>query len=100
MEFSTVNVVIEGGMEYPFPPLIPIDQSFSRNRIDEISNTIASEMKKIPMDSINGKSIAITVGSRGITGIVNIISKNNNAKNELLKKENVLHAVKLLIEER
>ena len=73
MEFSTVNVVIEGGMEYPFPPLIPIDQSFSRNRIDEISNTIASEMKKIPMDSINGKSIAITVGSRGITGIVNII---------------------------
>ena len=30
MEFSTVNVVIEGGMEYPFPPLIPIDQSFSR----------------------------------------------------------------------
>ena len=73
MEFSTVNVVIEGGMEYPFPPLIPIDQSFSRKRINEISNTIASEMEKIPIDSIDGKSIAITVGSRGITGIVNII---------------------------
>ena len=73
MEISTFNVVVEGGMEYPFPSLIPINQSFSRERIENISSTIASEMKKIPKDIISGKTIAITVGSRGITGIVSII---------------------------
>ena len=73
MEISTFNVVVEGGMEYPFPSLIPINQSFSRERIENISNTIASEMKKIPKDVISGKTIAITVGSRGITGMVSII---------------------------
>jgi len=73
MEISTFNVVVEGGMEYPFPSLIPINQSFSRERIENISNTIASEMKKIPKDIISGKTIAITVGSRGITGMVSII---------------------------
>jgi len=73
MEIGTINVVIEGGMDYPFPPLIPVDQSFSRQRIEDIGATIAEEMKKIPDEAVFGKSIAITAGSRGITDLVEII---------------------------
>lgn len=74
MDIGTINVVIEGGLEYPFPPLIPIDQKFSRERVGHIGDTIVAEMKKIPAHTIAGKSIAITVGSRGITDIIEIVS--------------------------
>ncbi len=73
MDIGTINVVIAGGIDYPFPPLIPVHQNFPRKRVDDITNTIATEMKKIPRDKVAGKSIAITVGSRGITAIVEIV---------------------------
>lgn len=73
MEIGTINVVIEGGLDYQFPPLIPIDQTFARPQVNDIPGAISAEMKKVPTEAIAGKSIAITAGSRGITGIVEII---------------------------
>lgn len=63
---------IEGGMQYPFPPLIPVDQHFKRKRLGDIDAHIAEELMKVPDQNVAGKSIAITVGSRGITGLVKI----------------------------
>ncbi len=33
MDFGPINVNMEGGMDYPFPPLIPVDQRFQRRRL-------------------------------------------------------------------
>ena len=73
MDIGTINVNIEGGAVYPFPPLVPVDQHFGRERVEDIAATIAEELKKVPTSAIAGKSIAITVGSRGIDGIVEIV---------------------------
>ncbi len=74
MDLGNINVNIEGGLDYPFPPLIPVEQHFNREGVDDISATLTDELKKIPHSAIAGKSIAITVGSRGIDGLVEIIS--------------------------
>lgn len=73
MDLGPINVNIEGGMEYPFPPLIPVHQHFARVRMGEISHHMIGELAKVPDFAVAGKSIAITVGSRGIAGLVEII---------------------------
>ncbi len=73
MDLGPINVNIEGGMEYPFPPLIPVHQHFPRVRLGAIDSHIAGELAKIPKAHVAGKSIAITVGSRGIAELVDII---------------------------
>lgn len=74
MDLGVINVNIEGGLDYPFPPLIPVDQQFQCDEVDDIAGTIAKELEKVADSDIAGKSIAITVGSRGIDGLVEIIN--------------------------
>jgi hypothetical protein len=72
MELGPINVNIEGGMHYPFPPLTPVDQHFARKRLLDIDAHVAAQLAKVPDSDVAGKSIAITVGSRGIAGLVEI----------------------------
>ncbi len=72
MDLGPINVNIEGGMDYPFPPLIPVDQHFERKRLEDIDAAVTGQLRQIPDADIAGKSIAITVGSRGIMGLVEI----------------------------
>lgn len=72
IHIGPIDVNIEGGFEYPFPPLIPVDQRFPRKCLTNIEGSILTQLDSIADSSIIGKSIAITVGSRGITGIVEI----------------------------
>jgi|TARA_B110000091_G_scaffold89236_1_gene97875 hypothetical protein len=74
MDIGKIQVNIEGGLDYPFPPLIPVEQDFKRESLGDIASTLSSELEKLPASSISGKSIAITVGSRGIDGLVEIVS--------------------------
>lgn len=74
MKIEPITVNIEGGLDYPFPPLVPVDQHFKHETLGNIEATISSELDKISAQNISGKSIAITVGSRGIDGLVEIIS--------------------------
>lgn len=74
MDLGPINVKIEGGLDYPFPPLTPVDQHFPRPRLEDIDGRLRSELAKIPNQDLAGKSVAITVGSRGIAGIVEITS--------------------------
>lgn len=73
MELGPINVNIEGGMDYVLPPLIPVDQHFARQTLTDIDLTLSEQLDRIPDTTISGKSIAITVGSRGIAEIVEII---------------------------
>lgn len=72
MDLGPIDVTIEGGMVYPFPPLIPVDQHFDRKRLHDIDAAVTEQLRRIPDGHVAGKSIAITVGSRGIMGLVEI----------------------------
>lgn len=73
MNLGTINVTIDGGMHYPFPPLVPVTQHFDRPRVRDITATLRREIARIPAGEIAGKRIAITVGSRGIAELPTII---------------------------
>jgi hypothetical protein len=72
IDVGPIDVNIEGGFQYDFPPLIPVDQHFERKRLTDIEGTVLDQLSLIQDSWVAGKSIAITVGSRGITGIVEI----------------------------
>lgn len=74
MDLGPINANIEGGFHYAFPPLIPIDQHFARDRLSDIEGTVLRQLAGIHDSEVAGKSIAITVGSRGIAGLVEITS--------------------------
>jgi len=74
MDLGNITVNIEGGLDYPFPPLLAVDQAFQCEVIDDIAASIEKELDKVPASAIIGKTIAITVGSRGIDGLVEIIN--------------------------
>ena len=73
MKTDEINVNIEGGADYTFPPLLVVDQIFDGKAIDNIFATINAELDKVATTSIAGQSIAITVGSRGIDSILEIV---------------------------
>ena len=73
MDLGPINVNIEGGMHYPFPALTPVHQHFPRVQLGDIAPQITAELAKVPDADVAGKSIAITVGSRGIAGLVEIV---------------------------
>ncbi len=72
MDLGPINVNIEGGMSYPLPPLIPVDQHFELKRLHDIEAAVIAQLDRIPDTQVIGKSIAVTVGSRGIMGLVEI----------------------------
>lgn len=72
MDLGAINVTVEGGMDYPLPPLIPVDQHFERKQLADISQTIKAGIDRLELGNLKGKSVAVTVGSRGIVGIVDI----------------------------
>jgi len=73
MKTGKFDVNIEGGTDYPFPPLLPVDQTFDGKEVVNIDATINAELDKLASTSITDQSIAITVGSRGIDSILEIV---------------------------
>jgi hypothetical protein len=73
MEIGDIDVNVEGGLDCTLPPLIPIDQHFERKRVHEIQATVDAQLAAVPDHDIEGKSIAITVGSRGIANLPEIL---------------------------
>ena len=74
MRIDRIDAAIEGGTEYPFPKMVPVDQHFDRPRVEDIEKTVRTEMGKLDPTAFRGKRIAITAGSRGIAGLVEILA--------------------------
>ena len=67
IDFPESHVTVQGLDEVSIPDMVTIHQSFDKQKIDDVCGTLRSELEKLPNhDSYQGKSIAITVGSRGI----------------------------------
>jgi hypothetical protein len=54
-----------------YPKMVPIRQSFERTRLDNIPETVRSELGKLGLDRLikPGQTVALTAGSRGIANI-------------------------------
>lgn len=53
--------------------MLPVRQHFYGGVVDDIDAIIASGIKRLVPDDLQGKQIAITAGSRGITGIAEVL---------------------------
>jgi len=73
MDLGPIQVNIEGGMNYPLPPLVAVNQHFDNKQIVDINAAVAGALNSVSRADVAGMSIAITVGSRGITGLVEIV---------------------------
>jgi len=73
MNLGPIDVTIEGGMDYPFPSLTAVDQHFKRPRLLDVDQAMATQFESVTVSELRGKSVAITVGSRGIARQVEIV---------------------------
>ncbi len=70
--FQKINATIEGGLDYSFPKMAKVAQTFPSEKLSNIEDSISQSVAKYSGD-LTGKRIAITAGSRGITNIVGIL---------------------------
>ncbi len=75
MKLDKVNIVLPGGLDCPLPKMVPVEQRFASGKIDDIDAKVRQEItSKFDPAAFKGKSIAVTAGSRGITGIAATIA--------------------------
>ncbi len=72
MKLEKVNIKLQGGFDYPFPRMVPVEQRFPRLRIDDVEATLRASFQGLGPVDVAGKRIAITAGSRGIPQVVSI----------------------------
>ena len=56
--------------QFPIPDLLPVCQSLPEAPLPNVAETMRRELEKLADKDLNGKKIAITVGSRKITGLI------------------------------
>ncbi|MBS4960402.1 MAG: DUF2088 domain-containing protein [Clostridiales bacterium] len=69
IDFPEVNVKVEGMEGVHIPKMVKISQTYDDTRIPDIEAHMNKELDNLPQatkDSVKGKSICITCGSRGI----------------------------------
>lgn len=75
IDFPKPNIVVEGMDEVTIPKMLLIAQKYDTYHINDIEHHIVKQMNKIDNKAwYDGRSIAITVGSRGIPHL-NVILK-------------------------
>ncbi|NLX97817.1 MAG: DUF362 domain-containing protein [Rhodopirellula sp.] len=74
IHFPKVNIPVEGTEGASPPPMVRIRQKYDAQRIDDIPGHLLGELERLPAQSLAGKRIAITVGSRGIPNLDAIVS--------------------------
>lgn len=73
MQFPDVIPVVPGGLETELPPLAPLRQQFPDSTIKSIEEEVKRSLRTVELPQLDGKSVAITAGSRGIPGYVEIL---------------------------
>jgi len=71
IDFPEINFPVQGIEEVPMPKMVRIKEKYESDKIDDVRAHIETEMDKVEIDksSLKGKSIAVTVGSRGIPSL-------------------------------
>ena len=63
---SSIPIPLPGGLHGPLPRFLCVGQQFSTDTVESIDATLASGLQQFKHLNLEGKSIAIGVGSRGI----------------------------------
>lgn len=71
--FSETRYKIPGKNGFCFPRMSRVRQEFPRPRIDDVTEVVSREFKRIGVKNLEGNSIAITAGSRGIPNLPEIL---------------------------
>lgn len=71
-----IKFTLDGGFECDLPKMVKVKQHFERNKLDDIPERINQELLKFPNpECLKGMSLAITVGSRGISGLIPVLQQ-------------------------
>ena len=67
IDFPKTNAIIQGLDSFNIPPMCMVHQEYDANYIKDVRAAVVAELAKLPCkDTLAGKNICITVGSRGI----------------------------------
>ena len=71
IDFPEISFPVQGIEDVPMPKMVRVRQKFEADKIDDVRAHMLQEMDKLSIDkaALKGKSIAITVGSRGIPSL-------------------------------
>lgn len=71
-----IKFTLDGGFECELPKMVKVKQHFDRKKLNDIPKRIHQELLKYPNpERLNGMSLAITVGSRGISGLIPVLQE-------------------------
>lgn len=74
IEFPESDVVVQGLDEVVMPQMVPVRQSFDAGKIDDVIGELGLQLDNLPHQSaFANKRIALTVGSRGIPHLVEMV---------------------------
>jgi hypothetical protein len=65
---------IQGNMNFLLPKMIPARQIFSSQKIDDIPEATRRALSKLQLGTLTGKKIGVTVGSRRISNLAEILA--------------------------
>ena len=75
IDFPEISFPVQGIEDVPMPKMVRIREKYEDDKIDDIKAHIIKELDNVDIDrqALKGKSIAITVGSRGIPSLALMI---------------------------
>lgn len=63
---SIIPIPLPEGLAVPLPKFLRAEQRFTADEVTDVPGAVAAEFSKISSVDLNGKSVAVAVGSRGI----------------------------------
>ncbi|MGR5177463.1 hypothetical protein [Vibrio mediterranei] len=71
-----IKFTLDGGFECELPNMYRVNQHFDRHKIQDIPSRINKVLATFPNpERLRGMSLAITVGSRGISGLIPVLQQ-------------------------
>lgn len=67
-------ILLPEDTQYPLPKLYPVEQHFSKERLEDVVATTREQLNALPPLFQPGQQVAVAVGSRGIQNLVPIVS--------------------------
>ncbi|MEM9063512.1 MAG: lactate racemase domain-containing protein [Pseudomonadota bacterium] len=61
-----IPIPLPGGLEMALPKFVRARQRFNGDTVEDVAGAVAAEFKKFAHIDLTGKTVAVTVGSRGI----------------------------------
>ena len=71
--FSGIRPTMASNQPLVLPAMVPVRQRFSSDTIPDISRAVIEGLARLDGNSFKGKKIAVTAGSRGIKGMLEVL---------------------------